>query len=484
MRRVGKGFSGRVTPLFPTMVVQSKLGEGSAMPTDPHRTPTILQSLSSQPQKTHKTRKPTRKVAQVPQPSDPMEHVANEAVHKELGDNLVRAATTASSLGVEQDSGIIAKKVLELEKTKTSQHNEIASLKRGVKKLKKRNRSRTHKLKRLYKVGLTARVESLDDEESLCEDASKQGRIKAIDADEDITLVNDQDATDKDMFDVNVLGGKEVFAAAGQNENVVNITTEELTLAQALKALKTSKPKVKGLVTQEPSKIDADYHLAERLQAQEQKELSDVEKATLFQQLLEKRTKHFAAKRVKEKKNKPPIKAQQRKIMCTYLKNIEGYKLNDFKLKEFNSIKEIFDKAFRRVNTFVDYKIELVKEKEKRAGEELIQKSTKKQKVDNDKEKDELKQLMEPNHDKEEVAIDTIPLTVKEDLEDLYKLVSARYGSTRPVENMDLLLWGYLKTMFEPHVEDEVWKKQQGYKVLEWKLYNLCRVHSLMMQSM
>nr|GEZ87346.1 hypothetical protein [Tanacetum cinerariifolium] len=58
--------------------------------------------------------------------------------------------------------------------------------------------------------------------ESLGEDASKQGRIKAIDADEDSTLVNDQDDADKDMFDVNVLGGEDVFtAAAGQNENHV-----------------------------------------------------------------------------------------------------------------------------------------------------------------------------------------------------------------------------------------------------------------------
>ncbi|GKD99682.1 hypothetical protein Tco_1387666, partial [Tanacetum coccineum] len=41
----------------------------------------------------------------VPQPSDPSENVADEAIHKELGDSLVRAATTASSLEVEQDSG-------------------------------------------------------------------------------------------------------------------------------------------------------------------------------------------------------------------------------------------------------------------------------------------------------------------------------------------------------------------------------------------
>ncbi|GKC05275.1 hypothetical protein Tco_0996885 [Tanacetum coccineum] len=39
----------------------------------------------------------------------------------------------------------------------------------------------------------------------------------------------------------------------------------------------------------------------------------------------------------------------------------------------------------------------------------------------------------------------------REDLEDLYKLVKARYGSTRQVEDLDLVLWNDLKTMFEPH---------------------------------
>ncbi|GJX39103.1 hypothetical protein Tco_0252406 [Tanacetum coccineum] len=595
-RRVGKGFSGRVTPLLSTMVVQnqSKLGEGLANPTDPHHTPTIIQS-STQPQKTQKPRKPKRKDTQVPQPSDPSENVADEAVHKELGDSLVRAATTASSLEAEQDSGNITKtrskatpnessslgttsgggprcqetmgdtiaqtrfenvskhsndsllargntlrsdedrlklnelmelcttlqnRVLDLEKTKTTQQNEIDSLKRRVKKLEKKRSSRTHKLKRLYKVGLTARVESSGDEEDLGEDASKQGRrINAIDADEDITLVNVQDDADNEMFDVNVLNGEEVFVA-GQNENVVEevvdvvqvstaattvtITTEEITLAQTLKALKTLKPKDKGkgIMIEEPmkpmkkkvqimldeevasklqaefdeeerlarkkagkekeanialieewddiqEKIDADYHLAKRMQVQEQEELSNAEKATLFQQLLEKRKKHFAAKR-----------------------------LNDLKSKGFDSIQEMFDRAFKR------------------------------QKVDDDKETIELKQCMEIILDEEEVTIDAIPLAVKsprivdwkiykegkksyyqiikanvksqmykifsqmlksfdrEDLEDLYKLVKARYGSTRRVESMDYLLWNDMKIMFELHVEDA---SMQIYRLVEKK---------------
>ncbi|GJZ44058.1 ribonuclease H-like domain-containing protein [Tanacetum coccineum] len=273
MRRLGKGFSGRVTPLFQTMVVQnqSQMGKDLAIPTDPHHTPTVIQS-STQPKKTQKPRKPKRKDTQVPQPSDPMENVADEVVHKELGDSLVRATKIGSSLEAEQDSGNITKT------QSKATPNESSSLGttsggglRRVKKLEKKNRSRTHKLKRLYKVGLTTRVESSGDEENLGEDASKQGRrINVIDVDEDITLVNVQDDADNEMFDVNALNGKEVFGA-WQNENVVEevvdvaqvstiattvtITTEEITLAQALEALKTSKPKVKGIVFQEPSTI-------------------------------------------------------------------------------------------------------------------------------------------------------------------------------------------------------------------------------------
>ncbi|GKA80742.1 hypothetical protein Tco_0787434 [Tanacetum coccineum] len=142
--------------------------------------------------------------------------------------------------------------------------------------------------------------------------------------------------------------------------------------------------------------------------------------------------------------------------MCTYLKIMEGYKLNDLKLKDFDSIQEMFDRAFKRVNTFEDFRTELVEGKEKRAGTKLIQENTKKQKVEDDKETTELKQLMKIIPDEEEVAIDDIPLAIKS-LKDLYKLAKAKYKSTRPVEDLDLVLWNDLKIMFEPHVEDAIY---------------------------
>ncbi|GKC83420.1 hypothetical protein Tco_1139137, partial [Tanacetum coccineum] len=96
-------------------------------------------------------------------------------------------------------------RVLALETTNTTQANEIAGLKRRVKKVERRNKSRTYGLKRLYKVGSSRRVESSDEEGLGEKDASKQGRIAYIDVNKDIYLVNVH--TDEDMFGVNDLDG-------------------------------------------------------------------------------------------------------------------------------------------------------------------------------------------------------------------------------------------------------------------------------------
>ncbi|GKG23161.1 hypothetical protein Tco_0388464, partial [Tanacetum coccineum] len=71
----------------------------------------------------------------------------------------------------------LSERVLALETTKTNQALEIDSLKKRVKQLEKKGGSRTHRLRRLYKVGRSARVVSSEDEGlGDQEDASKQGR--------------------------------------------------------------------------------------------------------------------------------------------------------------------------------------------------------------------------------------------------------------------------------------------------------------------
>ncbi|GJS23631.1 hypothetical protein Tco_0452263 [Tanacetum coccineum] len=327
MRRQGKDFSGRVTPLFPTMVVQAQeeIGEGSAMPTDPHHTPIITQPSSSQPQRKQKSRRSKRKDTEVPQPSDPT-NVADEAVNEEPSMQL--------------------KELMD------------------------------------FCTKLQQRITLVDETQGRYGDEDIF-RVHDLDGDE---VVVESEVTDKASEKRNIIEEAVVVTVP---VSVATITNVELTLAQTLAELKSARPKTKGVVMQEPSestpiislqlssqdkgqglkdkgkanmiepekplkkkdqikfdeeealrlqeafdeedrlarkksqqveeaniawddiqaKIDADYQLVERLQAQEQQELTIEEKSTLFQQLLEKRRKIFTAKRAEEKRNRPPTRA-------------------------------------------------------------------------------------------------------------------------------------------------------------------------------
>ncbi|GJZ46946.1 ribonuclease H-like domain-containing protein [Tanacetum coccineum] len=158
------------------------------------------------------------------------------------------------------------------------------------------------------------------------------------------------------------------------------------------------------------------------------------------------------------------------------------YKHNQLKRKNYDEIQKLFDKEIKRVNTSVDMNSELMKGSEtrakgslKRIGEDLQQESTKKQKMNDDKEKEELKQCFEivPD-DGDDVTIDATPLADGK----------ARFKKTEPVDYMDTFLHLNLKTMFEHHVEDSIWKNQQGLvKVLNWKLFYSCGVHCVTVQT-
>ncbi|GJS69009.1 hypothetical protein Tco_0701850 [Tanacetum coccineum] len=212
---------------------------------------------------------------------------------------------------------------------------------------------------------------------------------------------------------------------------------------------------------------------------------------------MNRRKKHFAKIRAKEIRRKPPTKAQKRNQMSIYLKNMARYKHSQLKSKSYDEIQKLFDKEMKRVNTFVDMNSEVVKgsetrteESSKRAGDELESDKSKKQKIDehveakkdNDLEEEEMKNHMEIVQDKEEIAIDAIPLAIKppmiveykivkegqkgfyrliradgcskgyssmirmlqgidrEDLETLLKLVKEKHGINRPVDEYEIVL--------------------------------------------
>ncbi|GJZ19456.1 hypothetical protein Tco_0556046, partial [Tanacetum coccineum] len=62
------------------------------------------------------------------------------------------------------------------------------------------------------------------------------------------------------------------------------------------------------------------------------------------------------------------------------------------------------------------------------------------------------------------------------------RLVKDRFEITSP-EGYDRLLWGDLITLFEPSEEDEIWKAQQYYTLISWRLYDSCGVHVLLMDT-
>ncbi|GJT71374.1 hypothetical protein Tco_1030660 [Tanacetum coccineum] len=206
--------------------------------------------------------------------------------------------------------------------------------------------------------------------------------------------------------------------------------------------------------------------------------------------------------------NRPYSVAEVRKNMCMYLKNQGGFKMSHFK-----GIKKGSEKKGSRKKSLA----------RKRAGEKQSEESIKRQKIEDDIEKEELKAYLDLVP-REEFAMEIESLATKypivdwkthvltenfmyyqiiradggsknykifsgllddfdrQDVMDLHRLVEERYATTRP-EGYDLMLWGDPKVLFQPDEEDEVWKHQHEYNLISWRLFDLCRIHILLMDN-
>ncbi|GJV18785.1 hypothetical protein Tco_1367805 [Tanacetum coccineum] len=164
-------------------------------------------------------RKPKRKDTQVPQPTNPIENVAYEVVHKELGDSLVRVATTASSLEAKHDSAVKMSVCYRL-----IDYDYYFGFKDKGKG-----------------IMIEEPVKPMQKKDQICFDEEVALKLQA-EFDEEERLARDKDEKEKEA-------------------NIALIETWDDIQA----------------------KIDVDYQLAKRLQTQEQEELSAAEKATLFQ---------------------------------------------------------------------------------------------------------------------------------------------------------------------------------------------------------
>ncbi|GJW41738.1 putative ribonuclease H-like domain-containing protein [Tanacetum coccineum] len=264
--------------------------------------------------------------------TDDIENVASVPTHS--NDPLLNGEDRLKLAELMELCTNLQKKVLDLEKVKTAQDSEIASLKKESK-------------------------EGLGDQED-----SKHGRkIDEIEQDADVTLVDETRGryADNLMFDSSVLdieqdmakkeidmADKEVSTADPVTTAREVVTTANVVTLIEIKAAKpkavttaakttttaVTRPKDRGVVVQEPKLeeeeklarqreedvniaewdnvqaiMDADYELAARLQTEEQGELTIEEKSRLFVELMNKKKKHFARLRAEEQRRKPPTKA-------------------------------------------------------------------------------------------------------------------------------------------------------------------------------
>ncbi|GKC68278.1 retrovirus-related pol polyprotein from transposon TNT 1-94, partial [Tanacetum coccineum] len=563
----------------------------------------------------------------------PLKKVGDEAVHKELGDRMERAATTASSLEAEQDNGsgprcqdtilgdVDAQTRFE---TTSKQSNDLPLSKvntfgSGEDSMQLIEfMSHCTKLSALVKtVNGERQIQPLIDKKKVIitetstrsdlhlEDAGgtdclptaaifeeltrmgrKQRKDTAVTQEEtqqdnsvptpsnDPPLSGEIDAT----IIIDAFGGTKTYKNSKLNplrkkivwkrsDDAKMFDTNELHGDEVVVDMPIGEKQEQRKESNKQAMMEADFELAQRLQTEEQLEITIKERSRLFVELMNKRKKHFAMLKAKEKRRKPPTKAQKRNLMSTYLKNIGGYKHNQLKSKSYEEIQKLFDNEMRRVNTFIPMDSEVVKSKKgteesskgtedelksdkskkaesseekakgsrkkilgkKRAGKEQQQESSKRQRIEDDKETDEHEEVEEVDEAElkkhlvivkdDDIAIDAIPLATKppviveykllkegimvhyqliradgsskryssmirmlqgidrEDLQTLWKLVKTKHGDTRPEDEHERVLWGDLKVMFEPDIRSDVWRSLQGYKVTIWKLFDSCGVH-------
>ncbi|GJR05977.1 hypothetical protein Tco_0528961 [Tanacetum coccineum] len=307
-----------------------------------------------------------------------------------------------------------------------------------------------------------------------------------------------------------------------------------------LQPLPTIDPKDKGkgvLVEEEPEKpvkvkrrdqglaqIESDAELAQRLH---EEELAELDRAQKERQKQEEATSVALAEEFDEIQAR--IDADHELAVRLTHEEQEKYTIEErARLRNFEEVQKLYEREKKWIDDFKpidDDSQQQAESTKKRPRADSEEESSKKQKLeeDNDAEKEELRDSMDvvPRDD---VAIDVESLATKypivdwkthilnenmmyyqiiradgssknykifsemlddfdrQDVIDLHRLVNERYETTSP-KGYDLLLWGDLKTLFEPNKEDEIWKNQQDYNLISWRLFDSCGVHVLLMNT-
>nr|GFA77113.1 hypothetical protein [Tanacetum cinerariifolium] len=270
-----------------------------------------------------------------------------------------------------------------------------------------------------------------------------------------------------------------------------------------------SKDKGKGIMVEEPKplkkkqqvKIDEEY--ARKLHEELNK---DIDWNVAIDHVKQKAKEDPCVQRYQVMKKRPQTKAQARKNMIMYLKNVAGFRSDYFKGMSYDDIRPIFEAKFNSNIEFLLKIKEQLEEEENRAiqsiNETPAQKAAKRRKL-NEEVKDLKKHLeIVPNED-DDVYIEATPLIRKvpvmdykithlnnkphykiiradgthqmyvsfltllknfdrEDLESLWSLVKERFSTSKPNNFSDDFLLTTLRAMFErPDGQAQVWKNQR-----------------------
>nr|GEX56667.1 hypothetical protein [Tanacetum cinerariifolium] len=365
----------------------------------------------------------------------------------------------------------LTKQVANLEQDKIAQAIEIIKLKHRVKRLEKKRQFKSSSLKRLRKVGTTQRVESstdtiMDDQE----DASKQGGITKLDANEDVTIeeVDAEVTIDADVqgrleesqakvYHLDLQHSKkvhsmqdtdeaepaeveevtEVVTAAKLRTEVVTTTATTITTAQVPKA--SAPRRRRGVIIQDHEEAaialvimqSEDEAFARKLEAELN---ANINWNDVVDQVKRKERQYNTVMRYQALKRKLITEVQERKNMMVYLKNMVGFKIDFFSGVTYTNIRPIFEKHYNLNQAFLERVEEEVtyqeEEGSKRKDDSLEQRAAK-----------------------------------KEDLEMLWKHVQERFQSSESKNFLDDFLLNTLKVMFEkPNVEANIWKDQREKK--------------------
>nr|GEU45924.1 hypothetical protein [Tanacetum cinerariifolium] len=226
----------------------------------------------------------------------------------------------------------LTKRVEHLELDKVSQALEITKLKKRVKKLKRRNKVRVLKLRRLQ------RVETSD--ETIMDNASNQGRMIAeIDQDDDVVLEDDKEVIDavKDVVET----AQDLERTAESKAKICKIDLDHANKVLSMQEGNLASETVtaaSAIITTAEAQVPAATTVVTLTTAPTRDEVINHVKI--------KAKEDPVMKKYQALKRKPQTKAQARKNMMLYLKNVAGFKMDYFKGMSYDDICPIFEAKF------------------------------------------------------------------------------------------------------------------------------------------